>query len=158
MYAEPTPQNVTTDQFGGRQSPVASSETRAHERTADLVLDDLFLSVGQAIGTRTTMDYSAVVWLRAHFRAKFLAALNRQGDRWLDDRAAVSAVAGLFGERAVRYAVDSDSIGVEHVRLAAADVEKYCRMHARRAASRAGMSDAETTLIAGYWCTHDPEP
>jgi hypothetical protein len=99
-----------------------------------------------------------VVWLRARFRPKFIATLNRQGNRWLKDRPAVTAVVGMLGERAVRYAADCDSIGVEHVRLAAADVEKYCRLHARRTASRAGMSDADITRIAGYWCTEDPKP
>lgn len=137
----------------------ASDQTLAYERTVDVVLDDLFLSVGQAIGLRATVDYEAVVWLRSHFREKFLAALHRQGDRWLEDRAVVTAVSGLFAERAVRYANGAAAIAVADVRQAAADVEKYCRAHARRAATKAhGPSDDVTALIAGYWCTWDPEP
>ena len=134
-------------------------QTLVYERTVDVVLDDLFLSVGQAIGLRATMDYDAVVWLRTHFREKFLAALHRQGDRWLEDRAVVTAVSALFAERAVRYANGASSIALDHVRQAAADVEKYCRAHARKAAARAhGATDAATALIAGYWCTWEPEP
>ena len=129
-----------------------------YERTADVVLDDLFLSVGQAIGLRASMDFDAVVWLRAHFREKFLTALQRQGDRWLEDRAVVTAVSALFAERAVRNADGAASIGLDDVRQAAADVERYCRAHARRAATKAhGASDAATALIAGYWCTWDPK-
>ncbi len=133
-------------------------QTRAFERTADVVLDDLFLSVGQAIGLRASMDYDAVVWLRTHFREKFLAALHRQGDRWREDRAVVTAVSALFAERAVRNANGAASIGLDDVRQAAADVERYCRAHARRAATKAhGASDSATALIAGYWCTWDPK-
>lgn len=138
-------------------SSAPSLRAQAYERTADVVLDDLFLSVGQAIGLRASMEFDAVVWLRAHFREKFLAALNRQGDRWQEDRAVVTAVSGLFAERAYRNS-DGDSITLDNVRQAAADVERYCRAHARRATSRAQASDAATALIAGYWCTHDPEP
>jgi len=129
--------------------------TQSFEPAVDVVLDDLFLSVGQAIGLRASMDFNAVVWLRNHFRLKFLAAMHRQGDRWLEDRVVVTAVAALFAERAVRYS-SGDVIAVDDVRQAAADVERYCRAHARRAASRT--SDAATALIAGYWCTWDPEP
>jgi len=136
----------------------AADQTLAFEGTADIVLDDLFLSVGQAIGLRASVDYDAVVWLRTHFRQKFLAALHRQGDRWLEDRAVVTAVSGLFAERAVRNANGAASIGLDDVRQAAADVERYCRAHARRAATKAhGTSDAATALIAGYWCTWDPK-
>ena len=137
----------------------APAETLAYERAVDVILDDLFLSVGQAIGLRATMDYDAVVWLRSHFREKFLAALHRQGDRWLEDRAVVTAVSGLFAERAVRYANGAASIAAADVRQAAADVEKYCHAHAQRATAKArGSSDAVTALIAGYWCTWNPEP
>ena len=133
-------------------------QTLAYERTVDVVLDDLFLSVGQAIGLRASVDYDAVVWLRTHFREKFLAALHRQGDRWLEDRAVVTAVSALFAERAVRNANGASSIAIDDVRQAAADVERYCRAHARRAATKAhGSSDAATALIAGYWCTWDPK-
>ncbi len=143
----------------GFTSPSArpAAPTQAHERAADIILDDLFMSVGQAIGLRATVDYDAVVWLRSHFRQKFLAALRHQGDRWQEDRAIVTAVSGLFAERAVRYANGAASISADDVRQAAADVEKYCRAHARRAAASSRGSDAATALIAGYWCTWDPK-
>jgi len=162
MYTDTTRQDAPLAMIANGYDPSiagAPDQTLAYERTVDVVLDDLFLSVGQAIGLRTTMDYDAVVWLRTHFRQKFLAALHRQGDRWLEDRAVVTAVSGLFAERAVRYAHGAASIAVDDVRRAAADVEKYCRAHARRAATKAhGSSDAATALIAGYWCTWEPEP
>ena len=143
----------------GYDAPAAGAprQAKAHERAADVILDDLFLSVGQAIGLRATVDYDAVVWLRTHFRQKFLAALSHQGDRWQEDRAVVTAVSGLFAERAVRCANGAASISADHVRQAAADVEKYCRAHARRAATSTRGSDAATALIAGYWCTWEPE-
>lgn len=138
---------------------VAPEQVSDYARVVDVILDDLFLSVGQAIGLRASVEYDAVVWLRSHFRRKFLAALSHQGDRWLDDRAVVTAVAGLFAERAVRYAGGAQSIGVEDVRKAAAEVERYCHAHARRAAGRTGgSSDTATALIAGYWCTWEPRP
>jgi hypothetical protein len=161
MHTDTTRQHVLPGTVATGYDPSiagAPDQTQAYERTVDVVLDDLFLSVGQAIGLRATVDYDAVLWLRTHFRQKFLAALHRQGDRWLDDRAVVTAVSGLFAERAVRYANGAASIALDDVRQAAADVERYCRAHARRAAARAGASDAATALIAGYWCTWDPEP
>lgn len=162
MNTEMTPQGARPETTArGFDAPSAGEQrqTLAYERTVDVVLDDLFLSVGQAIGLRASMDYDAVVWLRTHFRQKFLAALHRQGNRWLEDRAIVTAVSALFAERAVRYADGASSIALDNVRQAAADVEKYCRAHARKAAARAhGSTDATTALIAGYWCTWDPEP
>lgn len=159
MNTETTPHNAPSGIAHGYDRSFADvlDQTLAYERTADVVLDDLFLSVGQAIGLRASMDYDAVVWLRAHFREKFLTALHRQGDRWLEDRAVVTAVSGLFAERAFRNANGAASIGIDDVRQAAADVERYCRAHARRAATKAhGATDA-TALIAGYWCTWDPK-
>ena len=162
MNADTTRQNVPSGTIAHRYDRSITDvpdQAPTYERTADVVLDDLFLSVGQAIGLRATVDYDAVVWLRTHFRQKFLAALHRQGDRWLEDRAVVTAVSGLFAERAFRNANGAASIGINDVRQAAADVERYCRAHARRAATKAhGASDAATALIAGYWCTWDPEP
>ena len=154
----PNTRPVTLPNGYDRSIAEAPDQTLTYERTANVVLDDLFLSVGQAIGLRATVDYDAVVWLRTHFREKFLAALDRQGDRWLEDRAVVTAVSALFAERAVRNANGAASIGIDDVRQAAADVERYCRAHARRAATNAqGASDAATALIAGYWCTWDPK-
>lgn len=135
----------------------ASQQTKAYERAVNIILDDCFISVGQAIGLRATVDYDAVVWIRAHFRQKFLAALSHQGDRWQQDRAVVGAVAGLFAERAVRYANGAASVSVDNARQAAADVERYCQAHARRAAASTRGSDGATALIAGYWCTWDPK-
>ena len=150
--------SATTTHGYDRTIEADLGQTVAHERTVDVVLDDLFLSVGQAIGLRASVDYDAVVWLRSHFREKFLAALHRQGDRWLEDRSVVTAVSALFAERAVRNANGAASIALDDVRQAAADVEKYCRAHARRAATRAhGSSESATAMIAGYWCTWDPK-
>ena len=52
------------------------------------------------------------------------------------------------------------SIGLDAIRKASADVERYCQLHAsRRTRSRNhGNSEAATARIAGYWCTWDPEP
>jgi len=131
----------------------SSAQAQAYERAVDVILDDCFLSMGQAVGLRATFDYDAVVWLRARFREKFLAALHRNGDRWLEDRANVTAVCGMFAERAVRYAGGAASVDLDAVRKAAADVERHCQMHA----SRRSQSDASTAMIAGYWCIWDPK-
>lgn len=138
---------------------VPPSDThRAYAALAEVILGDLLISMGQTIGLRTSIDYAAVAWIHEHFHPRFVIALQEQGNRWLDDRAVVSAVAALFAERAVRYAGESPSIAIEHVRQAAADVERYCRAHAQRAAGRrASESEGATALIAGYWCTWDPE-
>jgi hypothetical protein len=160
MKTDLTRQHVPSSPFApGFDSPtIGLDQTAEYARAADVILDDLFLSVGQAIGLRASMDFDAVVWLRAHFRQKFVAALNHQGNRWLEDRAVVTAVSGLFAERAVRYANGADTLTIEDVRRAAADVERYCHAHARRGAGRRGAgSDSATALIAGYWCTWEPE-
>ena len=34
------------------------------------------MAVGQSIGTRTTVDYDAIVWRHDHFRTMFLAAMR----------------------------------------------------------------------------------
>jgi hypothetical protein len=155
MQNDMTRQDVSTHgldtTIGGRPD-----EAQAHERAVDVILADAFLSLGQAIGLRASLDFDAAVWVHTHFRVKFLAAMAHHGNRWLEDRAVVTAVVGLLGERAVRYADGAASIGLDAVRQAAADVEKYCRAHAQRA-SRARGSDADTARIAGYWCTWDPK-
>jgi hypothetical protein len=134
-----------------------AAELRELERQVEFILDDCFFSVGQAVGIRTTIDYDAVVWWRDHFRPKFLAALNAFGNRWLQDRSTVSAVLMMLGERAVRYSTDKPSIDCEAARKAAADVERYCRLHARRKARALGLdaSSEEPARIAGYWCNYD---
>lgn len=135
-------------------------QTFEHEREVDAILDDCFLSMGQAVGLRATFDFDAVLWVRNNFRAKFLAAMRHCGNRWLEDRATVTAVCGMLGERAVRYAEGGPSITLDAAMKAAADVERYCQLHAARRSGARGhtASDAATALIAGYWCTWDPEP
>jgi hypothetical protein len=135
------------------------NESVALERAVDYVLDDCFFTVGQMVGMRMTVDYDAVVWWRDHFRAKFLAAMQRQGNRWIQDRQNVSAVGWMLAERAVRYASHLPSINVDAARKAAADVERYCAIHARRRAAALKAThptDDATALIAGYWCTPLP--
>lgn len=154
-----------------RQAPTATSvvpplgieptsqPSPALEQAADAIFDDVFLSIGQAVGLRASFDYEAVLWVRNHFRPKFLTAMRHFGNRWLEDRSRVTAVCAMFGERAVRYAAGADVIDVEAVRQAGADVERYCQLHAARSsgARRSTNSDAATGMIAGYWCTWDPK-
>ncbi len=137
----------------------APDETLAHERAVDAILDDCFLSIGQGIGLRATLDFDAVVWVRTNFRAKFLAAMGHFGNRWLEDRATVTAVASMLGERAVRHANGAAAISLDAAMQASADVERYCQLHsARRSAARARpSSESATAMIAGYWCTWDPK-
>ena len=123
------------------------------ERAVEFIVDDCFFAVGQAIGMRKTVEYDAVIWWHDHFRAKFLSAMSEFGNRWLTDRQNVTAVAFMLGERAVRYAEDRAAIDVDAAMKAAADVERYCKLHARRA-SRSSDDDA-VARIAGYWCTGD---
>jgi hypothetical protein len=123
------------------------------ERVVEFIVDDCFFAVGQAIGMRMTVEYDAVIWWHDHFRAKFLAAMGSFGNRWMIDRQNVTAVAFMLAERAVRYADGRASIDVESAMKAAADVERYCKLHSRRA-SRANGDDA-SARIAGYWCGSD---
>jgi len=102
------------------------------------------------------VDYDAVTWWRDHYRARFLAAMKTFGNRWLQDRSNVTTVAIMLAERAVRYAEGKSSIDGEAARQAAADVQRYCELHARRAARARG--DDAPARIAGYWCTEDPIP
>ena len=162
MNTDMTRQNVPpgTIAHGYDQSIAgASNETLAHERAVDAILDDCFLSIGQGIGLRATLDFDAVVWVRTNFRVKFLAAMEQFGNRWLEDRATVTAVALMLGERAVRHANGAASVSLEAAMQASADVERYCQLHsARRSAARAGTSsESATAMIAGYWCTWDPK-
>lgn len=138
-------------------APVTPDQALALERAVDAILDDCFLSMGQAVGLRATFEYEAVVWVRNNFRAKFLEAMRHFGNRWLEDRAVVTAVCAMLGERAVRYA-NGPSIGLEAAMKASADVERYCQLHAaRRSGVRGGTPvEAATAMIAGYWCTWEP--
>ena len=130
-------------------------EVQELERQVEYIVDDCFFTVGQVVGMRTTVDYDAVIWWRDHYRQKFLAAMMAFGNRWMQDRANVTSVAIMLAERAVRYSEGKPSIDVEAARKAAADVERHCEVHARRAARRQGhdTSDAAVPRIAGYWCT-----
>jgi tetrahydromethanopterin S-methyltransferase subunit G len=124
------------------------------ERQVEYIVDECFFTVGQVVGMRTTVDYEAVIWWRDHYRAKFLSAMKAFGNRWRQDRANVTSVAIMLAERAVRYSEGKPSIDAGAARRAAADVERHCEIHARRAARRRGLdpSDAAATRIAGYWC------
>jgi len=126
------------------------------ERAVEGILDDCFFALGQAIGMRMTVDYDAVMFIRNHFRVRFLAAMGAFGNRWSQDRQNVTGVAMMLGERAVRYAGDRSSIDLDSVRQAAADVQRYCKLHSRRAA-RSGnpSSEGAQSRIAGYWCRDD---
>ena len=128
------------------------------EHAVEGILDDCFFALGQAIGMRMTVDYDAVMFIRNHFRVRFLAAMGAFGNRWSQDRQNVTGVAMMLGERAVRYAGDRSSIDLDSVRQAAADVQRYCKLHSRRAA-RSGdhSSEGAQSRIAGYWC-RDDEP
>ena len=162
MNTDTTRQNASLDTIAhayDQSIADALDETLAHERAVDAILDDCFLSIGQGIGMRATLDFEAVVWVRTNFRAKFLAAMGHFGNRWLEDRATVTAVASMLGERAVRHANGAASISLDAAMQASADVERYCQLHsARRSAARTRTSsESATAMIAGYWCTWDPK-
>jgi uncharacterized Ntn-hydrolase superfamily protein len=135
---------------------LCQAQVQELERQVEYIVDDCFFTVGQIVGMRTTVDYEAVIWWRDHYREKFLAAMMAFGNRWQQDRSNVTSVAIMLAERAVRYSEGKSSIDIESARKAAADVERHCELHARRAARRAGhdSSDAKATRIAGYWCTY----
>jgi hypothetical protein len=150
----PTAHGFDTTHDGG------PDQTLAYERAVDAMVADGCLAVGQGIGLRASLAFDAVAFLHAHFRPKFLAAMHHFGNRWLEDRHTVTAVAMMLGERAVRYADGAPTIGLDAIRRASADVERYCQLHAAR---RTRGHDRDTTegataRIAGYWCTWDPKP
>jgi hypothetical protein len=129
------------------------TETETFLDAVECILDDCFFAVGQVVGMRKTVDYDAVLWWRDHYRAKFLRAMDAFGNRWATDRDNVTGVAMLFGERAVRYAGDADSINLEAFKQAAADVERYCHIHSTRKNRPSKSDNVERPLMAGYWCT-----
>ena len=143
---------TSTDTFNS----LSSVEIQELEHQVEYIVDDCFFTVGQVVGMRTTVDYEAVIWWRDHYREKFLAAMMAYGNRWMEDRSNVTGVALMLAERAVRYSEGKPSIDAEAARRAAADVERHCELHARRAARRQGQdtSDAAVPRIAGYWCTY----
>jgi hypothetical protein len=152
----PTPSAVMSGSFVNAARPEAArlEDSAALERAVNYVLDDCFFTVGQVVGTRKALDYDAVVWWRDHYRQKFLRAMQTFGNRWLDDRRNVTAVAFLLAERAVQHAGDAASIGVEPAQKAAVDVERYCALHSKRVARARGLlaTDGAAPLIAGSWC------
>ncbi|MCY4026691.1 MAG: hypothetical protein OXH75_10330 [Acidobacteria bacterium] len=140
------------------RTQASGSEDQSLEEAVAYVLVDCCFAVGQAMGMRTTVDYDAIVWWHDHFRAKFLDAMHCHGNRWIQDRENVTAIGWMLAERALKHSNGRDSIDVEAARLAAADVERYCALRAKRAGQAVG-SDAEHPLLAGYWClTYPPYP
>ena len=129
-------------------------EQRLEDAVAYVLVDCCF-AVGQAIGMRTTVDYDAITWWHDHFRSRFLAAMRCHGNRWMLDRENVTGVGWMLAERALKHAADRDSIDVESARRAAADVERYCALHAQRA-QRVGGGDLGPSRMAGYWCLRFP--
>lgn len=134
----------------GEPDGIDIHDSVALERAVEFIVNDCFFAVGQAIGMRTTVEYDAVIWWHDHFRAKFLNAMGEFGNRWLVDRQNVTAVAFMLGERAVRYAEGRPAIDIDAAQQAAADVERYCKLHSRRIART--MGDDAPSRIAGYWC------
>ncbi len=132
------------------------SEEQALEETVGYVLGDCFLAVGQIIGMRMTVDYDAVVWWHDHFRTKFLAAMRRHGNRWLQDRENVTGVGWMLAERAVRHAAGRKSIDAEAARRAAVDVERYCEIRSKRSAQASERPAGTNSRLAGYWCVPYP--
>lgn len=142
-------------------APSRQAELAEFERQVEFAVAECFFTVGQAVGMRATLDWDGVLWLRDHYRSRFLSAMRAFGNRWLEDRSNVTGVALLFGERLVRYAEGKPSIDLEAVRQAAADVERYCQLHSKRKARTMGIptSEEEPARIAGYWCDyHEDQP
>ncbi len=129
-------------------------ETEAEFQTAvDYILDDCFFAVGQGVNGVKTVQHPAIIWLREHFRTKFLDAMRNHGNTWLADRNRVTAVCRLLGRRAVYYAGDSHLIDRASAMKAVDDVRKYCTAIATRRHRRSG--DASTddhAMYAGLWC------
>jgi len=153
------PQSAVTPLTANALSALKRTETSTDaeaERVVEYIIDDCCFAIGQAVGMRMTVDYDAVSFIRDHFRSKFLTAMRAFGNRWAEDRQNVTGAGLMLGERAVRYAGDRDSIDLESMRKAAADVQRYCKLHARRA-GRSGdpTSEGAQSRIAGYWCTDD---
>jgi hypothetical protein len=98
----------------------------------DYALNDCFFAVGQAVGTQKSLDFEAIQWWRARYRAFFLHAMTVSGNSWVRDRKRVTAVGRFLGQRALHHAGDHPSIDVRSATLASADVETGCRMNAER--------------------------
>ena len=98
----------------------------------DYVLDDCFFAVGQAVGTRKTLDFDVIPWWRTRYRSFFLHAMSVNGNSWLCDRHRVTAVGRFLGQRALHHAGDRPAIDLRAAALASNDVESGCRMSAER--------------------------
>ena len=98
----------------------------------DYILDDCFFAVGQAVGTQKSLDFEAIRWWRARYRAFFLHAMTSTGTSWVSDRHRVTAVGRFLGQRALHHAADRPSIDVACATLASQEVEAGCRMSAER--------------------------
>jgi len=98
----------------------------------DYILNDCFFAVGQAVGTGKSLDFEAIQWWRARYRAFFLHAMTATGTAWLRDRHRVTAVGRFLGQRALHHAANRPSIDVHCAALAASEVEAGCRMNAIR--------------------------
>lgn len=163
MNTDITPQTVRPATTPGSSDVAAAHDVDRqldHELAIDAILDDCFVSIGQGIGLRASLEFEAVRFIRDDLRRKFLAAMRQFGNRWLEDRVNVTAAGWMLGERAVRHANGAPTIGVDAARQATADVQRYCQLHAARRmrGQHNPTSEAATALIAGYWCTWDPEP
>ena len=155
MSGLPTTGDPATDLVPA-SAEMAGAEEQALQEAVEYVLGDCFFAVGQTIGMRMALDYDAVVWWHDHFRAKFLAAMQRQGNRWLQDRENVTAVGWMLAERAVRHAAGRTSIDVEAARRAAVDVERYCEIRSKRSAQDCDRDAEAGPRLAGYWCVPYP--
>jgi hypothetical protein len=157
-YSPSLVDSIVDSSHGASLDTSRTQGARDLERDVEYVVDECFFTVGQVVGMRMTVEYDAVIWWRDHYRARFLAAMKAHGNRWLVDRTNVTSVAIMLAERAVRYSEGRPSIDCDAARKAAADVERYCQLHAQRKARSLGRNRTEAPArIAGYWCI-DPEP
>ena len=152
LQPPPDPAARPSPHRAGAMHAESGLEDQALEEAVEYVLGDCFFAVGQTVGMRKTVDYDAVVWWHDHFRSKFLAAMRRHGNRWLQDRDNVTAVGWMLAERAVRHAAGRSSIDLGAARRAAADVERYCEARSKRAARTDDRSAGTEPKLAGYWC------
>lgn len=102
------------------------------DQEVDYVLNDCFFAVGQAIGTRKSLDFDAIQWWRTRYRAFFLHAMAVNGNSWSLDRDRVVAVGRYLGQRALHHSGEQPSIDIRCAALASNDVETGCRMNATR--------------------------
>jgi hypothetical protein len=102
------------------------------DQEVDYVLNDCFFALGQAVGTRKSLDFDAIQWWRRRYRAFFLHAMTATGNSWSLDRDRVTAVGRYLGQRALHHSSDRTSIDIRSAALASHDVETGCRMNATR--------------------------